>query len=70
MLFKVGLLIFAARTKQFERKEEQSDGAVAQLVEQRTENPCVPGSSPGGATRKEKSLVKFNLQGFFFFIEL
>ncbi|MEY3193193.1 MAG: hypothetical protein RI982_970, partial [Bacteroidota bacterium] len=26
------------------------DGAVAQLVEQRTENPCVPGSSPGGAT--------------------
>ncbi len=25
-------------------------GAIAQLVEQRTENPCVPGSNPGGAT--------------------
>ena len=23
-------------------------GAIAQLVEQRTENPCVPGSIPGG----------------------
>ena len=29
----------------------KKDGAVAQLVEQRTENPCVPGSSPGGATK-------------------
>lgn len=27
-------------------------GALAQLVEQRTENPCVPGSIPGGTTRK------------------
>ena len=26
-------------------------GAIAQLVEQRTENPCVPGSIPGGTTR-------------------
>ena len=25
-------------------------GALAQLVEQRTENPCVPGSIPGGTT--------------------
>ena len=25
-------------------------GWIAQLVEQRTENPCVPGSSPGPAT--------------------
>ena len=32
-------------------------GAIAQLVEQRTENPCVPGSIPGGTTlRKSKSL--------------
>ncbi len=30
-------------------------GALAQLVEQRTENPCVPGSIPGGTT----------LEGFF-----
>ncbi len=27
-------------------------GALAQLVEQRTENPCVPGSIPGGTTIK------------------
>ena len=26
------------------------DGAIAQMVEQRTENPCVPGSIPGGTT--------------------
>ena len=26
------------------------DGALAQLVEHRTENPCVPGSIPGGTT--------------------
>ena len=25
-------------------------GTLAQLVEQRTENPCVPGSIPGGTT--------------------
>ena len=28
-------------------------GAIAQLVEQRTENPCVPGSIPGGTTKIE-----------------
>ena len=25
-------------------------GTIAQSVEQRTENPCVPGSIPGGTT--------------------
>ena len=29
-----------------------NDGAIAQLVEHRTENPCVPGSNPGGTTKK------------------
>ena len=29
------------------------DGAVAQLVEQRPEEPCVTGSSPVGATTPE-----------------
>ena len=33
-----------------ERPTHTSDGAIAQLVEQRTENPCVPGSIPGGTT--------------------
>lgn len=28
-------------------------GALAQLVEQWTENPCVPGSIPGGTTRND-----------------
>ena len=33
-------------------------GALAQLVEQWTENPCVPGSIPGGTTFKPfKSLI-------------
>ena len=44
------ILNFAPR---FERKSvPDRDGAIAQLVEQRTENPCVPGSIPGGTTRK------------------
>ena len=33
-------------------------GTLAQLVEQRTENPCVPGSIPGGTTFKvQKPLI-------------
>ena len=27
------------------------EGTIAQLVEQRTENPCVAGSNPAGTTR-------------------
>ena len=34
---------------------KQNDGAIAQSVEQRTENPCVPGSIPGGTTAKRTS---------------
>ena len=33
-------------------------GAIAQLVEQRTENPCVPGSIPGGTTLREIKLLE------------
>ena len=33
-------------------------GAIAQLVEQRTENPCVPGSIPGGTTEKTSTYVE------------
>ncbi len=40
-------------------------GAIAQLVEQWTENPCVPGSIPGGTTsQKHKALIK-NIIRFF-----
>ena len=37
-------------------------GTLAQLVEQRTENPCVPGSIPGGTTQKNQ----YKRTGFFF----
>ncbi len=30
-----------------------SNGGIAQSVEQRTENPCVPGSIPGATTSKK-----------------
>ena len=33
-------------------RKQEIIGAIAQLVEQRTENPCVPGSIPGGTTKK------------------
>ena len=39
----------------------QQDGAIAQLVEQRTENPCVPGSIPGGTTEKRELLYSNSL---------
>ena len=34
------------------------NGTIAQLVEQRTENPCVPGSIPGGTTANKDSYMK------------
>ena len=40
LLYPKNMCIFAS----------QKGGAIAQLVEQRTENPCVPGSIPGGTT--------------------
>ena len=33
-------------------------GTLAQLVEQRTENPCVPGSIPGGTTLNPQHLLR------------
>jgi hypothetical protein len=40
-------------------------GTIAQLVEQRTENPCVPGSIPGGTTSlKRKSRMINDLRDF------
>ena len=38
---------------------------LAQLVEQRTENPCVPGSIPGDGT-KMKKLTPCNAGSYFF----
>ena len=38
---------------------EKRQGAIAQLVEQRTENPCVPSSILGGTTEKRLSGLFF-----------
>ena len=46
--FEEMLARFEKKTYLCTRKNEK--GAIAQLVEQRTENPCVPGSIPGGTT--------------------
>ena len=40
-------------------KRLRTAGAIAQLVEQRTENPCVPGSIPGGTTLEIRELLKW-----------
>ena len=46
---------------------QKRKGAIAQLVEQRTENPCVPGSIPGGTTaRNPKGLRKRRLGLFYY----
>ena len=38
--------------------QTRNNGAIAQLVEQRTENPCVPGSIPGGTTFTKRKIIK------------
>ena len=40
-------------------RNQTRDGVVAQLVEQRTENPCVTGSIPVNATRREAIKLPF-----------
>ena len=37
----------------------QKNGLVAQLVEQRTENPCVGGSIPPLATNKDQVIIAY-----------
>ncbi len=37
----------------------KAQGTIAQLVEQRTENPCVPGSIPGGTTKQVEGLKHY-----------
>ena len=38
--------------------QTSKQGAIAQLVEQRTENPCVPGSIPGGTTFSNRNVAQ------------
>ncbi len=42
-------------------------GAIAQSVEQWTENPCVPGSIPGGTTSSNRKTCKINVLRVFVF---
>jgi hypothetical protein len=44
-------------------QSQNAKGAIAQLVEQRTENPCVPGSTPGGTT--ENASINNKVLAFF-----
>ena len=48
-------------------QSSNNDGAIAQLVEQRTENPCVPGSIPGGTTLNKQNPDFISKSGFFSF---
>ena len=43
------------RKRETMHPQTRNNGAIAQLVEQRTENPCVPGSIPGGTTLKKSN---------------
>ncbi len=59
-LFRLNPLIFATPKGNYLFID---DGAVAQLVEQRTENPCVAGSIPAHTTEASTCV------GAFLFIE-
>ncbi len=50
-------------------EQKQKKGAIAQLVEQRTENPCVPGSIPGGTTSKIANNLSNRLLAIFHSIQ-
>ena len=56
---KNGSIFAPAINKQYTLNESRHNGALAQLVEQWTENPCVPGSIPGGTTKTTQ------MSGFF-----
>jgi hypothetical protein len=45
---------------------EKTQGAIAQLVEQRTENPCVRGSTPRGTTILNLIIFIINVIRFFY----
>ena len=54
-----------ATPKSLEKSPRRTqNGAIAQLVEQWTENPCVPGSNPGGTTKTGHRI--YSLFGFSF----
>jgi hypothetical protein len=44
-------------------------GTLAQMVEQWTENPCVPGSIPGGTTETQTEMFGFFCYIFIYELE-
>ena len=56
--FKPGILTSPDAFVRFGPRAGKDDGALAQSVEQRTENPCVVGSIPTGATTSSGSPVR------------
>ncbi len=58
-------MVSSKKSSTFAADLEINHGAIAQLVEQRTENPCVPGSIPGGTTRRNANDLKTRLLAFF-----
>ena len=49
---KEATFAFPNESKTFDLLTKRRQGAIAQSVEQRTENPCVAGSIPAGTTKK------------------
>jgi len=57
---------FQNRKKRLHLQTKKGD--IAQLVEQRTENPCVPGSNPGITTKTSQTCGVFLFSGNSFFL--
>ncbi len=59
-MFHANIFFFPLQDKIFcltLHPQTRNDGVIAQLVEQRTENPCVPGSIPGDTTKKAEYVL-------------
>ncbi len=63
--FEVFQIFHAIDSKHYKIGTSPSVGPVAQRLEQRTHNPLVPGSNPGGPTSIAKDLARFFVSGFF-----
>ena len=65
LFFLPFFLVYPNKTSTFAPK--LITGVIAQSVEQRTENPCVPGSIPGDTTSKRSS---YESDCFFFCMQI
>ena len=64
--YKTKNLVISKTCRNFAVANRKNDGALAQVVEQWTENPCVPGSNPGGTTQENRKQLSFNCLRFFY----